>query len=245
MKKQSNTKENSILEKIRGNYQWIIAILGIGSAITFAILKFIKYLNVSFVFEYYNINKNLIDYNNNNIYDIAISTIIFSLFYIVLYNMQKIQSLKKEWRSILKYFILNLSISPIIIGFNLKCLLFSVMMLFSEYILSRIFNNFEEREDKSKRIYITQELITLVIIILTTFYFFKFNEVKTLKDLKTYQITEENKVILHTTENYYFVADYELKNKGKTLLIFKDRQNKISNLNMETTMMTFKKVIIE
>lgn len=245
-----NNRVEKMLEFMQKNYGWIVAIFtGTAFMLTF-VLRFMKYLKSEVYFSYYGLQHGLFSTGELNIlYDFSFSvltlfclcasviccmqlcfikklklkirTIIFDIFLIILSNVFFILSIASEYRNLL----LN---SVILSVFEYAFILLNIKLEgkkeAKEFNLHDFFNIFK--------------VLPFYVMLLVITFMLKY-DIDISKN-KTYQIINDNKAIVYTTNDYYLVLDCEIKGDG--LLLYKGRQTKISTDNVKSELKKFSKV---
>ena len=96
-------EKNSIVNIIKENYGWVIAVITVIGIVILNIFRFLEYLNVLFYFNYYGIDINLYKYYDQNfLYSLCLSIIFIVAFLLAKINL-KSQKKKKKTKNALEY----------------------------------------------------------------------------------------------------------------------------------------------
>ena len=241
-------KEN-LFDFLQKNYGWMVAtITGLTVATSF-ILRFIKYMYSTFYFNYYGLSYGLFNGDELNVlYNFTFSILTLLCFgslmfcYIQLFNSKK---MKVKIKTIL-FNISLIIISNIIIVFstNIKYSLWQfisnvILLIIVEIIISFIFFKMDKKE-RNKKYEINDLSNTLKIVpfyLLLLIFFFLMSYGSEVIMNKTYRIINNDKVIVYTADDYYLTLNCEIKNNE--LIIYKGKQSKINNENIESELINF------
>ena len=247
--------KDKILKFLQQNYAWgATLITGISIIISF-VLKFMKYIYSNYYFNYYGISHELFNsdelgilYNFGSSFLIALCLCSLFYCYVQLFNTKKYKLTKKTK-------LLNgilIAISNIIMAFSVndefsikKFLINIGVFIIAEIIMTIIFliitKNDKDKnndiKDSSNYLKILPFYLMLIIGCFLISYNFE------IKQNKSYRIIDDNKVIVYTTKDYYLILDCEIENN--VLTIYRCKQSKIDNENIESELMKFKEIKIK
>lgn len=244
--------KEKIFEFLQKNYGWIVAVITGISVITSFILRFIKYLYSNFYFSYYGISYDLFDSNSLGfLYNFGISILLLLCFgsliycYIQLFNIKKLKVKVKT--TLLNIFLIAISNIIIVGSTNVKYsiiqfILNVILLIISEIIVAFAFIK-KDKKNKN-RLYDTNEFSNalklvpfyLFLLIFTFLLSYGFEIIMN----KSYRIINDNKVIVYTTKDYYLLLDCKIKDNKLT--IYKGKQTKINNENIESRLVVFDEV---
>ena len=243
---------DKIFEFLQKNYGWMVAsITGISVATSF-ILGFIKYIYSSFYFSYYGISYEL--FNSDDLgflYNFGFSILILLCFgslmycYIQLFNVKK---MKVKGKTILfNIFLIIISNTIVVYSTNVKYSLWQfilnvILLIATEVIVSIIFWKIDKKE-KIKKNDINDfknslKILPFYLFILIFTFLLSYSSEIILN--KSYRIINSDKVIVYTTNDYYLTLDCEIKDDK--LIIYKGKQTKINNENIESELINFEEV---
>ena len=243
---------DKIFEFLQKNYGWMVAaITGISVATSF-ILRFIKYIYSSFYFSYYGISYEL--FNSDDLgflYNFGFSILILLCFgslmycYIQLFNVKK---MKVKGKTILfNIFLIIISNTIVVYSTNVKYSLWQfilnvILLITTEVIVSIIFWKIDKKE-KIKKNDINDfknslKILPFYLFILIFTFLLSYSSEIILN--KSYRIINSDKVIVYTTNDYYLTLDCEIKDDK--LIIYKGKQTKINNVNIESELINFEEV---
>ncbi len=243
---------DKIFEFLQKNYGWMVAaITGISVATSF-ILRFIKYIYSSFYFSYYGISYEL--FNSDDLgflYNFGFSILILLCFgslmycYIQLFNVKK---MKVKGKTILfNIFLIIISNTIVVYSTNVKYSLWQfilnvILLIATEVIVSIIFWKIDKKE-KIKKNDINDfknslKILPFYLFILIFTFLLSYSSEIILN--KSYRIINSDKVIVYTTNDYYLTLDCEIKDDK--LIIYKGKQTKINNENIESELINFEEV---
>ncbi len=243
---------DKIFEFLQKNYGWMVAaITGISVATSF-ILRFIKYIYSSFYFSYYGISYEL--FNSDDLgflYNFGFSILILLCFgslmycYIQLFNVKK---MKVKGKTILfNIFLIIISNTIVVYSTNVKYSLWQfilnvILLITTEVIVSIIFWKIDKKE-KIKKNDINDfknslKILPFYLFILIFTFLLSYSSEIILN--KSYRIINSDKVIVYTTNDYYLTLDCEIKDDK--LIIYKGKQTKINNENIESELINFEEV---
>lgn len=250
--KEVEDTEKSLTKIIRENYAWIIAILTLGTVIVSNILKFIEYLTSLTYFQYYGLDHNLYNYYDKNfIYSICLSVVFLIAFGFLLYCMKEIKDDFKNNLTLKNISIIVLANLYLTIVYcsnlsNTYKLINFVAFILLEYI-SSIFifkkNDDQKVNEKNRKKFIIDYFKSLVFLIILLILCNSARLYINLQSLTNYRITNDNKVIVYSTNNYYITLDCEINDNQLT--IYKGSQEKIENNNIKSQLTKFNKVEIK
>lgn len=257
LNKEGNNKQNKykeIIGTIKDNYIWIIALLTFIGTIILNVLKFIEYLTSSTYFIYFGLNHNLYQNSDMNyIYSLCLSIVFGFALFSVFYCFKQIRDNKRN-HNILKLenltdiFLIFISNLYMLITttneINLKSLIIDlIIMLVIEYFLS-IFMFKEEKplEKGQEKRYLINYLKIIPFMIIALIFLHSFRICLDIDLIKQYDIIEDNKVIVYTTNDYYLTLDCKIDKENNKLVIYKGSQEKIDNNNVKSQLTKFDKV---
>lgn len=243
---------DKIFEFLQKNYGWMVAaITGISVATSF-ILRFIKYIYSSFYFSYYGISYEL--FNSDDLgflYNFGFSILILLCFgslmycYIQLFNVKK---MKVKGKTILfNIFLIIISNTIVVYSTNVKYSLWQfilnvILLIATEVIVSIIFWKIDKKEKIKKNdvndFKNSLKILPFYLFILIFTFLLSYSSEIILN--KSYRIINSDKVIVYTTNDYYLTLDCEIKDDK--LIIYKGKQTKINNENIESELINFEEV---
>lgn len=243
---------DKIFEFLQKNYGWMVAaITGISVSTSF-ILRFIKYIYSSFYFSYYGISYEL--FNSDDLgflYNFGFSILILLCFgslmycYIQLFNVKK---MKVKGKTILfNIFLIIISNTIVVYSTNVKYSLWQfilnvILLIATEVIVSIIFWKIDKKEKIKKNdvndFKNSLKILPFYLFILIFTFLLSYSSEIILN--KSYRIINSDKVIIYTTNDYYLTLDCEIKDNK--LIIYKGKQTKINNENIESELINFEEV---
>lgn len=243
---------DKIFEFLQKNYGWMVAaITGISVATSF-ILRFIKYIYSSFYFSYYGISYEL--FNSDDLgflYNFGFSILILLCFgslmycYIQLFNVKK---MKVKGKTILfNIFLIIISNTIVVYSTNVKYSLWQfilnvILLIATEVIVSIIFLKIDKKEKIKKNdvndFKNSLKILPFYLFLLIFTFLLSYSSEIILN--KSYRIINSDKVIVYTTNDYYLTLDCEIKDDK--LIIYKGKQTKINNENIESELINFEEV---
>lgn len=254
--------QNKAFTFLQKNYGWIIALItGTGVCLSF-VLKFIKYIYSMLYFDYYGISYELFNTEEINLlYNFCLSILLalclFSLFYCYkqFYDLiiNKIDFKSKTINVLLiiiSNFFIALSSGINIIGWQLVFNMLLLMTIEIIVILVIIVFSFLKKKGKEKAKAKTDDsddflnyLKILPLYLLIMILIFSISYLYSLKNIKEYNVINDNKVIVYTTKDYHIVLDCEIKDSKIT--IYKGNQTKINNENVKSKLINFEEVKVQ
>lgn len=252
---KENQKKTSITKVIQNNYAWIIAGLTFFGVIVSNILKFIEFITSQTYFSYFGIDHNLYNYSDKNfIYELCLSIIFILAFFSVFYCFKQLKEniRKKElfkWENLINILLILISNFYIVINtpgqLNIISIIISVaILIILEFIMSLIFfkKEKESTQEQLKRDLINYiKVLPFIIIFLIIMHSTRIYLNLTYK--KQYQIINDKRVVVYSTNNYYITLDCDINNNE--LVIYKGSQEKIENNNVKSKLTKFNKVEIK
>lgn len=261
MSKKEIKEQKSIIELIKNNYAWVIAIITSLSIVMSYILEFIEYLTGIIYFDYYGLNMNLYQFNDKNFfYSMCLSIIYMFAFYFLLYTYKQLKNniLQKQ---ILKYE--NAINACIIFLSNYYLVLYLcsnlskmykilnfVLFILLEYIFSNIL--FKETNDKESDEFgasieykklLTDKLKSFVFVLVLLIFCNSIRITMNLKLQTRYRIINDNKVIVYSNNDYSLTIDCKIDNGN--LIMYQGTQTKINNFDVYSELKKFQKVEIK
>jgi len=240
------------------NIAWMISICSVIVVCLTFIMKFIKYVYSLIFFNYYGINYGLFDIKELNFLYSFSTSLIYTFFLLVLLILivEVIKTVKsKKRKKYIKRIIIDLIIIvflnalcayPINSPFNLSTYLIRIVVFMIVEFLSAIFV-FKEKKSLPKNLdvkdYLTQLYKTILIYICFLFILISSDFVLNLRNLKTYNIINDDKVIVYSNNDYYIVLNCELNDNE--LIIHKGEQTKISNNDVMSKQIIFDSVTVK
>ena len=238
-----------LFEFLQKNYGWIVAGITGVTIVTSFILRFIKYMYSTFYFSYYGLSYGLFNGDELNIlYNFAFSILTLFCFgalmfcYIQLFNFKK---KKIELGTVLLNVFLILISSIIIIAstnakYSLSQFIINVILLIIIEILTAIVfikkqNKEKNRKNNPNDFANALKIVPFYLFLLLFIYLLSYGT--EIKMNKEYRIINNHKVIVYTTNDYYLTLDCEIKNNE--LIIYKGKQTKIKNENVESELISF------
>ena len=238
-------EKNSIVNIIKENYGWVIAVITVIGIVILNIFRFLEYLNVLFYFNYYGIDINLYKYYDQNfLYSLCLSIIFIVAFAFLLYCFKQIVDNIKNKKYICKQNFINilliiLSNMYLVIStgtqqMNLLSYIVSFMIfIITEIILSILV--FKKLPVDNNQVINKKEIIiesfkklSFFIILLIVSIGIRTYSVLALKN--NYRVIKNEKIIVYSTIDYYITLDCEIKDDELT--IYKGTQEKIDSLNI-------------
>lgn len=250
------------LEFLKDDYAWIATILTICGAIGMASLRFLNYIWSKSYFDYFGLDYELYKPTNNNfMYELFIAISFILYIYIICYCYKQNLDIIKKKKGVSK-FLFNTTIIIVSNGyfvtfFKLKSLLYNAVsffvIIFCEIILALMMSFIYKRENKKniaqdnnkidKIDFFFDNLKGIFVCLIYIFFSIHFLQQKTLSLRLDYRLTEDNKVVAYTTDNYYLLLDSHIMQDG-TLEIYKGSQKKINNTDIETETINFENVLL-
>lgn len=252
---KENQKKTSITKVIQNNYAWIIAGLTFFGVIVSNILKFIEFITSQTYFSYFGIDHNLYNYSDKNfIYELCLSIIFILAFFSVFYCFKQLkENIKKKelfkWENLINILLILISNFYIVINtpgqLNIISIIISVaILIILEFIMSLIFfkKDKESTQEQLKRDLINYiKVLPFIIIFLIIMH--STRNYLNLTYKKQYQIINDKRVVVYSTNNYYITLDCDINNNE--LVIYKGSQEKIENNNVKSKLTKFNKVEIK
>lgn len=259
MKKQEKDNQyiKDIIKKVKDYYACVISVITFLGVIISNILKFIEHLTSEAYFSYFGLNHNLYMYSDRSfIYNLCISILLMFAIYSVFYcfkqlrdnkNLGKIFLQENFWNIIL--ILISNTYMIIIVSEktnNSSLILNLIFLIIFEFIASLFIFRKEKEIDYTDEqikkkiinyIKIFPFLILLLIILHTNKVYLNLNL------LKDYNIINNNKVIVYSTNDYYLTLDCDIN--GNELIIYKGEQEKIDNNNVKSELKKFDKVVMK
>lgn len=244
--------KDKIFEFLQRNYGWIVAIITGISVTTSFILRFIKYLYSIFYFSYYGLSYDLFDSNSLGfLYNFGISILLLLCFgsliycYIQLFNIKKLKINIKT--ILLNFFLISISNIIIVYSTNAKCSILQFILKIILLIVSEIIIAFAcmKKDEKGKNRQYNTNVFSNTLKLIPCYLFlliftFLLNYGFEIAMNKSYKIINDNKVIVYTTKDYYLILDCEIKDNKLT--IYKGKQTKINNENIESILVNFDEI---
>ena len=253
-------KIRSILDVLKNNCTWIIGVLTFLGLIMKGMLEFAEYITSEIYFSYYGLNHGLYNYSNKGgIYDLIISIIFALAFISVLACCEQLKEQIKNKNILSRKNFKNIKL---IIVSNIYIVLTSsekknmieipilviALIIFEMLISGKFFNEFKNMDktqidrDQLRKNFV--DYIKLIPYILVFLIFM--NTVAIYLNLqyqKEYNIINNNKVTIYTTNDYYLTLDCDIN--GDEIVIYRGRQEKIDNNNIKTQKIKFNKVKVQ
>lgn len=251
-------EKNSIVNVIKENYGWVIAVITVIGIVILNIFRFVEYINALFYFNYYGIDINLYKYYDQNfLYSLCLSIIFIIAFVFLLYCFKQIVDNIKNKKYICKQNFINilliilsnmyLVISTVTQQMNLLSYIVSfIIFIITEIILSILVfkklpvdNN--QVINKKEIIIETFKKLSFFIILLIISIGIRTYSVLALKN--NYRVIKNEKIIVYSTIDYYITLDCETKDDELT--IYKGTQEKIDTENVYSKLNKYNKIIIK
>ena len=251
-------EKNSIVNVIKENYGWVIAVITVIGIVILNIFRFVEYINALFYFNYYGIDINLYKYYDQNfLYSLCLSIIFIIAFVFLLYCFKQIVDNIKNKKYICKQNFINilliiLSNMYLVIStgtqqMNLLSYIVSfIIFIITEIILSILVfkklpvdNN--QVINKKEIIIETFKKLSFFIILLIISIGIRTYSVLALKN--NYRVIKNEKIIVYSTIDYYITLDCEIKDDELT--IYKGTQEKIDTENVYSKLNKYNKIIIK
>lgn len=245
--------DKKIFKIIRDNYGWVIAILTFSGVIVSFLVRWSNYLFSKIKFDYYGLDYGLYTQEDTTIlYDFSLSLLITLCFYSVCYSIYKIKKdfkskekdKKKIFWNVVIVFIFNLCLTFAFEHFSgiiSKIIAFIFIFIF-EIIATNFFHVMLTKEVKLKSYSFWDNVKNVPFFIIGLFMLYLFNYYCSLSSNNGFRVINDNKVIVYTTKDYYLVLDYKI-DKDK-MFIYKNTQNKIDNLNVNSKFIKVKEHVI-
>lgn len=245
---------NKIFIFLQKNYGWMVALFtGLSVCLSFA-LRLLKYIYAKLYFDYYGISFGLFNMEELDVlYSFCISILLMLCFYSLIYCLKEIYDAirSKLFNKKLLINVILVIVSNIVISFsfNIKTSVFQVLvcnllLIFMEILGLVLFSKINKKEIIIKNSYESY----LSYLKFFPFYFillillFSISYVFSLTSNRSYNIIDDNKVIVYTATDYYVILDANIKNDK--LIIYKGYQTKINNENVSSKLVEFKEVKI-
>lgn len=250
MSKKKETK--NILDKIKDYSPAIIGVITFFVLIAFNCLKFVEYIDAIFYFNYYGLDINLYKISDQGfIYNICVSIIFLLALSSLLFCIKQIldnikigeQFWKKNWNNLILIIISNVFIVLVLASklTTIKFLLMFIFITMIEILISLI--TFKKIKNNVKELPIIELIKLIPFLLIVTIMLLGLNVITNIKLIKNYRITEENKVIVYSNNDYYLTLDCKIE-KDK-LIIYKGKQNKTNTDNVRSELIKFDKVEIK
>lgn len=247
--------KNKIFTFLQKNYGWIVAMITGISICTSFILRFIKYVYSFLYFNYYGISYGL--FNNEELgmlYNFCTSILLILCFYSLIYCYKQLydtfKNKEKSKTIIVNIFLILISNLFIIFSSGVKIsfwqFILNILVLITvEVVVTIIFAKMikkqKEDDEEPKSFFNYLKLLPFYLILLI--FIFSTNYLYSVMKNKSYNIIDDNKVIVYTTNDYYVILDCDIKDNE--LIIHKGNQTKINNENVESKLINFEKVKIK
>ena len=251
-------EKSSIVNIIKENYGWFIAVITVIGIVILNIFRFVEYINALFYFNYYGIDINLYKYYNQNfLYSLCLSIIFIIAFAFLLYCFKQIVDNIKNKKYICKQNFINilliiLSNMYLVIStgtqqMNLLSYIVSfIIFIITEIILSILV--FKKLPVDNNQVINKKEIImesfkklSFFIILLIISIGIRTYSVLALKN--NYRVINDEKLIVYSTIEYYITLDCEINNNE--LVIYKGTQEKTDTENVYSKLNKFNKIIIK
>lgn len=261
--KMQEQNENIIFKFARENYGWIAAVTTLLGVIFSAAFKFIDYFQYSTYCLYYGLDIQYYHFNDKSfILEIGWSLLLMWAMYSLLYCFKHLKEGRraKKYKTITSDIIIilctNLLITLIVsIAANLNIwvsIIVFIVLIFTEWIISKLLfwnlkkddekiqeSSYDEIKDDMKnsfKIFPFIILIYMIMVLVLNFYTYITDD-----EYRIVYEQEETKVIMHSEEDYYITLKCEIIDDEK-IIIYKGTQEKISNTEIATYIITFDKV---
>lgn len=251
-------EKSSIVNIIKENYGWFIAVITVIGIVILNIFRFVEYINALFYFNYYGIDINLYKYYDQNfLYSLCLSIIFIIAFAFLLYCFKQIVDNIKNKKYICKQNFINilliiLSNMYLVIStgtqqMNLLSYIVSfIIFIITEIILSILV--FKKLPVDNNQVINKKEIImesfkklSFFIILLIISIGIRTYSVLALKN--NYRVINDEKLIVYSTIEYYITLDCEINNNE--LVIYKGTQEKTDTENVYSKLNKFNKIIIK
>ena len=251
-------EKNSIVNVIKENYGWVIAVITVIGIVILNIFRFVEYINALFYFNYYGIDINLYKYYDQNfLYSLCLSIIFIIAFAFLLYCFKQIVDNIKNKKYFCKQNFINilliiLSNMYLVIStgtqqMNLLSYIVSfIIFIITEIILSILV--FKKLSVDNNQVINKKEIIiesfkklSFFIILLILSIGIRTYSVLSLKN--NYRVINNEKIIVYSTIDYYITLDCEINNNELT--IYKGTQEKIDTENVYSKLNEFNKIILK
>jgi hypothetical protein len=247
-------KQKTLVDFIRGNYNWLIALTTVVALITSQIIRFVNYIKFEMYKGYFGLDITNINYGTSDlIYGTIISAMLLACFYSMLFCYKEIiPNLKNK-----KYGFLYINI-VIILFVNYFFIIFNTQAKFNikEYIIlicaevlilifsSKMRKKYIDVIDKIKN---KEDLKNYAIIMPFTFIFFilsiSYLSIPNYNKNTEFRIINNNQVVVYYDDTDYIVLNCEIK--GVSIKIYYGTQKRISSLDTETKKIKFDTVSME
>jgi len=251
-------EKNSIVNVIKENYGWVIAVITVIGIVILNIFRFVEYINALFYFNYYGIDINLYKYYDQNfLYSLCLSIIFIVAFTFLLYCFKQIIDNVKNKKYICKQNFINvlliiLSNIYIVISTGTQQMnLLSYIVSFTIFIITEIILSilvFKKLPVDNNQVINKKEIIiesfkklSFFIILLIISIGIRTHSVLALKN--NYRVIKNEKIIVYSTIDYYITLDCKIKNDELT--IYKGTQEKIDTENVYSKLNKYNKIIIK
>ena len=244
------------LNKINKYYAMIIALFSAAVVIMSCIFRYIEYLKSEFYFDYYGLNQHLYKYGDQGFMFYLCTGLIFILpifSSILLFKenlkAEKIMSAKGIFNlivlAIYNFFLVNIGfrIFLVNIGFDISSRCIQHITIASVTITEASLVAIKPKVTLKQAVYfIIKYIFVIVFAYIAILYLVTSSE---LKNNKIYNIIENNKAVVYTTNDYYIALDCKIDEKNNKLILYKGKQTKILTNDITTEQRIFKKVVLK
>ena len=237
-------------KKFEINKKNLFFIISIASTILVAltsIFKFIEYVISTNYFSYYGLDINLYDYSRNGYVYYLIYSFLFMLasssilFYVGdIYELIK-NKIKTQY---CRFKICIIILSNLFFVASLKneinvlnIIIFGIVLVLIELVLYNMLKKEINREFKDIKQAFFEYIKILPILIIVFIIAICIQTNIKLKTNRNYRVIDENKIIVYTTNDYYLLLDCKIENNK--IIIYKGRQEKVINNNINSYLRTF------
>lgn len=247
--------KKKILDFLQKNYGWIVAMTTGIWVITAFILKFFKYLNSVYYFNYYKISYEFFNGEElGTLYNFGLSILLIFCACSIIYCFIQLFNFKKKKLKVRTFIgnIILILISNSIAAYSmitmhsiLEFIVYMLILILTEIVLTivilRTDNRENTKEHEFKDILNYLKLLPFYLILIVLCFLISYGV--RIQINKSYRIVNQDKVIVYTTHDYYLLLDCEIKDN--TLFIYRGKETKASNENLKSELRTFDKIVMK
>lgn len=257
LKQKETNLTKTLVELIKNNYTWSIAVITALGIVILNVFKFVEYIIANAYFYYYGLNINLYKYHDQNfLYELCLSVIfVFSFGIILIYYKQLSDNFKNKnylcksnLDNILKIIILNIffvfienSNNNFISGLVSFVIFVLVEVLISYFLFRK--NKQADINNMSKQKILFDFIRSLPLIFIVIICCLTIKTTLNLSLKNQYRIIDENKAIVYTSNDYYLTLNCEILEDK--LVLHKGAQTKINNIGVYSELKEFEEVEIK